>query len=135
MGARRNVGASLAGILATAAVYFLGGWGLSGLATHNQRSPEAYLGCAFLVLMPLAAGLGGAVAGTLYDFELKRARAALLVSPGLYLAVCLLALSLGVSWRLYPGLVVLYLLGAGLVAGASSAGFLLVVHLRRGSPT
>ena len=129
----RTTTAVMGGVVVTVVVYAIGAWLLSALAEHLNRSPETLLGWAYVAVMPLAAGVGGAVSSGLFGAGPKGLKAALLASPGAYIAMLLVVGSLGISWRGYPGLVITQWLGAGLVLLGSTVGFLLVGRGQGGS--
>lgn len=121
----RHCAAATLGLLAAGLLYMVLAWGLNAVAVRSDRAPEAFLGWAFLVMLPAAVFAGGLVSGRVCAAGRRRLLSGLLVSPGLYVAVLLMVVSCKVGSELYIGLVVLHWLGAALVLALSLGGYAL----------
>jgi hypothetical protein len=75
----------LLGSMVAAVIYWMLLFGvLEPIRSRSGRSPEAYLGVAFGVMMPVAFFLGSSLTGYLSRFHLRTWFGLIVVSPGLY---------------------------------------------------
>jgi len=75
----------LLGSMVAAVIYWLLAFGvLEAIRSRFGRSPEAYLGVAFQVMMPVALFLGSSLTGYLSRPHLRTWFGLIVVSPGLY---------------------------------------------------
>ncbi|MCC6487809.1 MAG: hypothetical protein IT364_09945 [Candidatus Hydrogenedentes bacterium] len=82
---------TMVGAFIAAAIYFVLAFGaLGALQSRSGRSPESYLGIAFLILLPSALLIGSAVTGFLSYPHVQTKLGFLGVTPGLYMSLCIL---------------------------------------------
>ncbi|HPO14470.1 MAG TPA: hypothetical protein PLI09_13590 [Candidatus Hydrogenedentes bacterium] len=79
----------LAGFLVSGVLYFLFVVAvLNPLTSHTGEEPEAFLGLAFLIFLPVGVLCGSAVTGFLCQPYIRRPGvAAMVLAPGLYMAL------------------------------------------------
>jgi hypothetical protein len=85
----------LLGSMVAAVIYWLLVFGvLEPIRSRSGRSPEAYLGVAFQVMMPVALFLGSNLTGYLSRPHLRTWFGLIVVSPGLYPSLFMITVNL-----------------------------------------
>jgi hypothetical protein len=81
-------GSTMVGLAVAIGLYYPSAtWVVETLSSRTGRSPESFLGIAFLIILPAALFIGSLITGSLSRPYTERTVGLLLIAPGLYLAL------------------------------------------------